>query len=108
FAVSVVEAERAARRVGALEGFLRKTRRCRNCQELVEVTWRVRPASTFLFWGRAARGGWPLTWGPRNGPHTPSVRRAPGNPGRASIPPRTPWPLTWGPRPGPHTPRGRS
>ncbi len=57
FAVSVVEAERAARRVGALEGFLRKTRRCRNCQELVEVTWRVRPASTFLFWGRAARGG---------------------------------------------------
>jgi len=52
-----IDAERAARRVGALEGFLRETRRCRNCQELVEVTWRMRPASTFLFWGRAARGG---------------------------------------------------
>ena len=56
FAVSVIEAERAARRVGATEGFARKTRRCRNCQELVEVTWRVRPVSTFLLWGRAARG----------------------------------------------------
>jgi hypothetical protein len=56
FAVSVLQAERAARRVGDMEGFLRRTRRCRNCQELVEVTWRVRPVSTFLFWGRAARG----------------------------------------------------
>src|SRR5688500_1237289 len=31
-----------------------------------------------------ARAGRLLRWGPRNGPHTPSARRAPAEPGRAS------------------------
>src|SRR5439155_1235843 len=29
----------------------------------------------------------PFDWGPRNGPQTPHARRAPGNPGRASMSP---------------------
>ena len=55
FVAPLSAAERAARLVGATDGFSRKLRRCRTCHELTDVTWRVRPVSSFLFLGRAAR-----------------------------------------------------
>jgi hypothetical protein len=54
FVVPFSAAQRAARRLGATDGYARKLRRCRTCQELTDVTWRVRPVSSFLFWGRGA------------------------------------------------------
>ena len=56
FGVPVSAAQRAADRIGATEGYARKVLRCRNCHVLTDVTWRVRPMSSFLFWGRHARG----------------------------------------------------
>jgi hypothetical protein len=55
FSVSRAAAQRAAGEVGAGEGFLRRSRRCRGCQRTADVTWRLRPASSFLMWGRADR-----------------------------------------------------
>jgi hypothetical protein len=52
FLVPLSAAQRAARWVGATDGFSRKPRRCRTCHELTDVTWRVRPVSSFLFLGR--------------------------------------------------------
>ena len=51
FVAPLSATERAARLVGATDGFLRKLRRCRTCHELTDVTWRVRPVSSFLSWG---------------------------------------------------------
>jgi hypothetical protein len=53
FSVSPPAARRAAREVGAVDGFMRKTRRCRTCQRMADVTWRTRPTSPWLLAARA-------------------------------------------------------
>jgi hypothetical protein len=53
FSVSPPAARRAAREVGAVDGFMRKTRRCRNCHRMGDVTWRTRPTSPWLLAARA-------------------------------------------------------
>src|SRR5436305_12552756 len=52
------------------------------------------------------RASHPSCWGPRNGPQTPSARRAPAEPGRASITRARPStdPQTPSARPGPAGP----
>jgi hypothetical protein len=55
FSVSRTAAQWAACEVGAGEGFMRRSRRCRGCQRTADVTWRLRPASSFLLWARADR-----------------------------------------------------
>jgi hypothetical protein len=55
FTVSLSIARRAARDVGAAPGFMRQTRRCRGCQRLGDVTWRVRPLSVFSAPGNPGR-----------------------------------------------------
>ena len=39
--------------VGDVDGFMRKTRRCRNCHRMGDVTWRTRPTSPWLLAARA-------------------------------------------------------
>jgi len=53
FSVSPPAARRAAREVAAVDGFMRKTRRCRTCQRMGDVTWRTRPTSAWLLAARA-------------------------------------------------------
>ena len=53
FSVSPPAARRAAREVGAVDGFMRKTRRCRSCKRMGDVTWRTRPTSAWLLAARA-------------------------------------------------------
>jgi hypothetical protein len=52
FSVSPAAARRATREVGAVDGFMRRTRRCRSCQRMGDVTWRTRPTSAWLLAAR--------------------------------------------------------
>src|SRR5204862_7595262 len=70
FVAPLSAAQRAARLVGATDGFSRKLRRCRTCHELTDVTWRVRPVSSFL--SLVCRWALLHVW-TRFGPHPPYV-----------------------------------
>ena len=76
FSVSQPAARRATREVGAIDGFMRRTRRCRSCQRMGDVTWRTRPTSPWLLAARVNYMG-----GPEMAPQTPQRSERPGKTG---------------------------